>query len=153
MRGFEMYLYYHLHEHYRLIDLRGQSFSLGLLTALLMDFGYYWIHRANHGYAQKTLLSFIVKSSNGITWYILTITEINILWAHHQVHHSSDDFSVSVGLRHGIFNNWLSWVGFVKKKQHLMFSYLFYFCRICTRCFILPLLSSSHHLNSFFIYK
>ncbi|EFX62762.1 hypothetical protein DAPPUDRAFT_52760, partial [Daphnia pulex] len=72
------------HEHYRLIDLSEQSTWLGLFTAVLIDFGYYWIHRANH--------------------------EINILWAHHQVHHSSDDFNMSVGVRHGIFNNWLCWI-------------------------------------------
>jgi alkylglycerol monooxygenase len=53
MRGFEMCLYCHLHEHYRLIDLSEQSTWLGLFTAVLIDFGYYWIHRANHGNMQK----------------------------------------------------------------------------------------------------
>ena len=55
MRGFEMYLYCHLHEHYRLIDLPEQSTLFGLFTALIIDFGYYWIHRANHGNVQKPL--------------------------------------------------------------------------------------------------
>ena len=48
-----MYLYCYLHEHFRLIDLSEQSAWFGLFTALLMDFGYYWIHRANHGNTQK----------------------------------------------------------------------------------------------------
>ena len=86
-----------------------------------------------------------------ITWYVLTLTEIDILWAHHQVHHSSDDFSMSVGVRHGIFNNWLSWVGFVKINIQSLLS-PFDFCHV-RRFYILPLLFSSHHLSSFSIYK
>ena len=41
---------------------------------------------------------------------IIVFAEINILWSHHQVHHSADDFNMSVGLRHGILNAWLTWV-------------------------------------------
>lgn len=37
--------------------------------------------------------------------YVLKI-EIHILWAQHQVHHSSEDYNLAVGLRQSIFHTW-----------------------------------------------
>ncbi|KAK7065351.1 hypothetical protein SK128_004659 [Halocaridina rubra] len=51
---------------------------------VLVDFGFYWFHRASH--------------------------EIMILWAIHQVHHTSEDFSLAVGLRHSPLQRLFSWV-------------------------------------------
>jgi sterol desaturase/sphingolipid hydroxylase (fatty acid hydroxylase superfamily) len=44
-----------------------------LLTIVLVDFVYYWNHRAEH--------------------------RIRLFWAHHSVHHSSTDFNLTVALR------------------------------------------------------
>ncbi|XP_066984230.1 alkylglycerol monooxygenase-like [Macrobrachium rosenbergii] len=53
-------------------------------TFLFIDFIYYWIHRANH--------------------------EINFLWAiAHQMHHSAEDYNLSMALRVSVFQRALSW--------------------------------------------
>lgn len=55
------------------------------LTALVLyDFCYYWLHRLNH--------------------------EVNILWAAHVVHHSSEEFNLSTALRQsstGFLSSWI----------------------------------------------
>ncbi|KAK3873340.1 hypothetical protein Pcinc_021628 [Petrolisthes cinctipes] len=55
-----------------------------IALVILIDLGYYWLHRASH--------------------------EIMVLWAIHQVHHSSQDFTVAVGLRHSPIQRLFSWV-------------------------------------------
>lgn len=47
------------------------------------DLGYYWFHRLSH--------------------------EINIIWASHSVHHSSEDYNLSTALRQSAFQNFMSW--------------------------------------------
>lgn len=49
-----------------------------------MDFCYYWVHRSNH--------------------------EVHFLWAHHQVHHSSEEFNLAVGLRQSVLQHWCNFV-------------------------------------------
>ena len=58
-----------IYHEYRLVDLPWDSFITWILTAVLLDLGYYWFHRASH--------------------------EIGLLWAVHQVHDTiiSDLFS------------------------------------------------------------
>ncbi|XP_053638758.1 alkylglycerol monooxygenase isoform X2 [Cherax quadricarinatus] len=62
---------------FRLWDLPWDSpyTWLGAFTGI--DFCYYWIHRANH--------------------------ELNILWAIHQVHHSSEDYNFGTAMRNSVF--------------------------------------------------
>ncbi|KAL3280380.1 hypothetical protein HHI36_017867 [Cryptolaemus montrouzieri] len=60
----------------KLPNLSWNSLWTWYLAALAMDFFYYWGHRASH--------------------------EIHILWAQHQVHHSSEEFNTAVGLRQSI---------------------------------------------------
>jgi alkylglycerol monooxygenase len=64
------------------------SHPLTWLTALLLyDFCYYWLHRLNH--------------------------EVNILWAAHVVHHSSEEFNLSTALRQsstGFLSSWIFYV-------------------------------------------
>jgi len=43
----------------------------------------------------------------------LCILEIHIFWAQHQVHHSSEEFNVTVGIRQSVFQ---SLVGIVSEK-------------------------------------
>lgn len=74
--------YHYIHSHIGLsIDL---SWSLIIFTVLGIDFFYYWFHRMAH--------------------------EINFLWASHNVHHSSEDFNLTVALRQSIFQVYLSWI-------------------------------------------
>ncbi|CAG9795387.1 unnamed protein product [Diatraea saccharalis] len=79
-RGAEAYLYTWVYTHYRLIDLPWNHTATWFLAALGVDFCYYWMHRACH--------------------------EIHILWAQHQVHHTSEDFNMGVGIRQSILQGW-----------------------------------------------
>jgi len=51
---------------------------------LLVDFAYYWMHRLSH--------------------------EVHILWAGHVVHHSSEEYNLTVALRQSAVHGLFSWV-------------------------------------------
>jgi len=70
-------LYAWVHTHYRVVDLAWDSPYTWLLTAVLVDLGYYWFHRASH--------------------------EVGLLWAVHQVHHSSEEFNLTTAFRQPVF--------------------------------------------------
>ncbi|XP_019614554.1 PREDICTED: alkylglycerol monooxygenase-like [Branchiostoma belcheri] len=75
--GVEMMAYVWLYRHLRLVDMSWDS-PLTWWTAFFgVEFGYYWSHRLHH--------------------------EVNILWAAHQVHHSSDDYNILSSLRTSAF--------------------------------------------------
>ncbi len=54
---------------------------------VLVDLAYYWMHRLSH--------------------------EVNILWAGHVVHHSSEEYNLTVALRQSSLHGLLSWVFYV----------------------------------------
>ena len=54
---------------------------------LLVDFAYYWSHRLSHG--------------------------INLLWAGHVVHHSSEEYNLAVALRQSSLHGLMTWVFYV----------------------------------------
>merc|ERR1719490_506135 len=66
-----------VHTHYRLVDLPWNSPWTWILTAVLVDLGYYWFHRASH--------------------------EVGVLWAVYQVHHSSEEFNLTTAFRQPFF--------------------------------------------------
>ena len=70
-------LYVHIHQHHRLADLAWDSTSTWVAAALALDCGYYWFHRASH--------------------------EVAVLWAVHQVHHSSQEFNLTTAFRQPFF--------------------------------------------------
>jgi len=70
-------LYSWVHTHYRVVDLPWDSVWTWVLTAVLVDLGYYWFHRASH--------------------------EVGVLWAVHQAHHSSEEFNLSTAFRQPVF--------------------------------------------------
>lgn len=70
-------LYAWTYTHYRVVELPWSSPWTWLLTALLVDLGYYWFHRASH--------------------------EVGLLWAVHQVHHSSEEFNLTTAFRQPVF--------------------------------------------------
>ncbi|XP_045602620.2 alkylglycerol monooxygenase [Procambarus clarkii] len=96
---------------YRLLDLPWASPYTWFGALVFVDFCYYWIHRANH--------------------------ELNILWAVHQVHHSSEDYNLATAVRlsvlqraaHFGFYQPLALLGFPLPTVvvHVAFNYLFQF--------------------------
>ncbi|KAG7168155.1 Alkylglycerol monooxygenase-like 2 [Homarus americanus] len=96
---------------YRIWDLPWNSPYTWFGALILVDFCYYWIHRANH--------------------------ELNILWAVHQIHHSSEDYNLATSVRlsvlqragHFGFYHPLALIGFPVSivVAHTAFNYLFQF--------------------------
>ncbi|PNF44131.1 Alkylglycerol monooxygenase [Cryptotermes secundus] len=86
-RGAENWVYIYVHEHFCLVELPWDSAWTWYLAVLGVDFCYYWLHRACH--------------------------EVHILWAQHQVHHSSEEYNLPVGLRHSILQNWCGFIFYV----------------------------------------
>ena len=58
-----------------------------VLALVLYDFFYYWVHRTGH--------------------------EVNILWAAHVVHHSSEEFNMSTAMRQSSTGFYFRWVFYV----------------------------------------
>lgn len=83
-RGAEYYAYITIYEKYHRWNLQWDSIWTWYITALGVDFCYYWVHRSNH--------------------------EVHFLWAHHQVHHSSEEFNLAVGLRQSILQHWCNFI-------------------------------------------
>src|SRR4029079_11179551 len=61
---------------HRLFDLPKSSVALWLAAVVVVDFLYYWWHRLSH--------------------------EVNLLWAAHVVHHTSEDYNLAVALRQSV---------------------------------------------------
>ncbi|XP_006832354.1 PREDICTED: alkylglycerol monooxygenase [Chrysochloris asiatica] len=83
-RSIELTSYVYIWENYRLFNLPWDSPWTWYLTFLGVDFGYYWFHRMAH--------------------------EVNIMWAGHQTHHSSEDYNLSTALRQSAFQVYTSWI-------------------------------------------
>ncbi|XP_062395673.1 alkylglycerol monooxygenase isoform X1 [Sardina pilchardus] len=83
-RGLELSSYIYFWNNYRIIELPWDSAWTWWLAFLCVDFCYYWVHRFAH--------------------------ELNILWAAHQVHHSSEYYNLSTALRQSVTQQCTSWV-------------------------------------------
>lgn len=59
-----------------------RAWVVWLVAFVGVDFLYYWWHRASH--------------------------EVNVLWAAHVVHHSSEDYNLAVALRQAVLTSWTS---------------------------------------------
>lgn len=57
-----------------------------------VDFAFYWIHRAGHG---KELPKQDLEKV-----FTFPFSEVNFLWAIHQMHHSSEHFNLTTSLRY-----------------------------------------------------
>ncbi|CAB3381036.1 Hypothetical predicted protein [Cloeon dipterum] len=109
-RGAESAAYIFIYQKFRLVDLAWDNAVTWYLAALGVDFCYYWVHRASH--------------------------EVHVLWAQHQVHHSSEDYNVAVGLRQSILQGWCGFIFYLPLAffippahflTHQQFSLLFQF--------------------------
>jgi sterol desaturase/sphingolipid hydroxylase (fatty acid hydroxylase superfamily) len=67
----------------RILQIGNESVAAWIFTFFAVDFIYYWWHRLSH--------------------------EVNLLWAAHVTHHSSEDYNLAVALRQSIFTSWTSW--------------------------------------------
>lgn len=84
VRGIQFAAYIYIYNNWRIVTLPWDSAWTWWICFLGVDLGYYWLHRASH--------------------------EINILWAAHQVHHSSEDYNLSTALRQSVFQNYSVWM-------------------------------------------
>ncbi|CAG2174203.1 unnamed protein product, partial [Oppiella nova] len=65
-----------IHNNFRIVDLPLHSVWTWIFSLLLVEFTYYWTHRALH--------------------------EINILWAAHQFHHMAEDVNITTTIRDSV---------------------------------------------------
>ncbi|XP_045494059.1 alkylglycerol monooxygenase-like [Colias croceus] len=109
-RGAEFYAYNWIYNNWKMVDLPWDSTTTWVLAALGMDFCYYWMHRACH--------------------------ESHVLWAQHQVHHTSEDFNMGVGIRQSFVQGWCGFAFYLplalaippaQFMVHHQFSYLYMF--------------------------
>ncbi|XP_066515311.1 alkylglycerol monooxygenase [Hoplias malabaricus] len=84
VRSLEMSSYIYVWNNYHILELPWDSAWTWWLAFLGVDFGYYWVHRFSH--------------------------ELNILWAAHQVHHSSEYYNLTTALRQSVTQQCASWV-------------------------------------------
>lgn len=75
-------IYYLVLDHIALLELPNQWWTW-VLAFVIYDFCYYWNHRMGH--------------------------EVNVLWAAHVVHHSSEDYNLTTALRQSS-SSFLSWI-------------------------------------------
>ncbi|HEX4910037.1 MAG TPA: sterol desaturase family protein, partial [Permianibacter sp.] len=76
-------MYWWVYSQWHWLTLAVDSVWVWLLALLLYDFLYYWVHRCGH--------------------------EVNLMWAAHQVHHSSEYFNLSTALRQSATTVLWSW--------------------------------------------
>lgn len=81
MKGLILGGYLWVYEHYAFLDIPVTWWS-AILCLFAFDFLYYWAHRWSHG--------------------------VNFLWAAHVVHHSSEEYNLSVALRQSWIHNLLA---------------------------------------------
>ncbi|KAF8764271.1 Alkylglycerol monooxygenase like protein [Argiope bruennichi] len=84
LEGWRFAVYAYIYTHWRIVTLPWDSSWTWIIAFLVADFLYYWTHRASH--------------------------EINILWAGHQLHHSSEDYNFITALRQSILVTHFVWV-------------------------------------------
>ncbi|KAM9304692.1 alkylglycerol monooxygenase [Morus bassanus] len=83
-RSIDLISYIYVWNNYRLFELPWDSPWTWYLTLLGVDLAYYFFHRISH--------------------------EVNILWAAHQVHHSSEDYNLFTALRQSLLQKYTSWI-------------------------------------------
>ena len=80
-------IYVLIYENWRLFELPRDSAVVWIVALIAYDFCYYWSHRMGH--------------------------EVNILWAAHVVHHSSEYYNLSTALRQTSTGSLFGWLFYV----------------------------------------
>ena len=73
--------------HFPWLDVRIPELASWSVVFVLVDLAYYWSHRMSH--------------------------EVHLLWAGHVVHHSSEEYNLSVALRQSSLHGLMTWVFYV----------------------------------------
>ncbi|KAJ3267921.1 hypothetical protein HDV01_003721 [Terramyces sp. JEL0728] len=84
IKGVEITSYVYVWENFRLYPMDPTSLTTWFTAFLAADCAYYWFHRLAH--------------------------EVNIMWAGHVVHHSSEYYNQSTALRQSFFQPFTSWM-------------------------------------------
>ncbi|XP_060068815.1 alkylglycerol monooxygenase-like [Ylistrum balloti] len=109
-RGTNLATYIWVYERWNIISLPWDSPWTWLFGLVFVDFGYYWVHRTGH--------------------------EMNIMWAGHQTHHSSEDYNLSTALRQSAIHRYFNWMFYLPLALfmppsvflvHLQFNLLYQF--------------------------
>ncbi|KAK7480947.1 hypothetical protein BaRGS_00027762, partial [Batillaria attramentaria] len=109
-RAAEVAAYIWAYKRFCIYSLPWNSPWTWLAALLLVDLGYYWVHRCGH--------------------------EVNIMWAGHQTHHSSEDYNLSTALRQSVIHRYLSWMFYLplalfipptQFQVHIQFNLLYQF--------------------------
>ena len=83
-QGLELKIYVWIYNCVHLVDLDVHKTSTWFLFFILVDLMYYFIHRAAH--------------------------EVNAIWGAHQVHHNSEDFTISTTMRQSLLQPFIGWI-------------------------------------------
>lgn len=83
-RSIELSAYLWFYERFNWVELPWNNPWTWVLGMIGVDFGYYWVHRCGH--------------------------EVNIIWAAHQTHHSSEDYNLTTALRQSCILKYISWM-------------------------------------------
>ena len=97
--SFEIISYIWVYNNFCVINLPWNSAVTWWLAFLAVDFGYYWFHRMAHG-----------KWQFFRCYHNYFAIEINLFWMAHQVHHSSEEYTLSTALRQSMMQRFTSWV-------------------------------------------
>ncbi len=81
--AFSVYMYSLLVTHFGMFTWDAGNVWVWVFALVLYDFCYYWVHRAGH--------------------------EINLFWASHVIHHSSEDFNLATALRQSATGFYFKW--------------------------------------------
>ncbi|XP_060068810.1 alkylglycerol monooxygenase-like [Ylistrum balloti] len=109
-RGVELATYIWVYEHWNVISLPWDNPWTWLFGLVFVDFGYYIVHRTGH--------------------------EMNIMWAGHQTHHSSEDYNLGTALRQSAVHRYFNWIFYLPLALvmppsvflvHLQFNLLYQF--------------------------
>lgn len=84
LTGPEIAAYLWVHQRFCLYELPWDSPWTWVVAFFLQDLTYYWVHRLGH--------------------------EVNIFWAGHQTHHSSEDYNLSTALRQSMIHKYFTWM-------------------------------------------
>jgi alkylglycerol monooxygenase len=87
LKLFTFGIYVAIYTHARLFDWPAEGLLWGVAALLFSDFCYYWAHRLGH--------------------------EVNILWASHVVHHSSEYYNLTTALRQTSTGHFFGWIFYI----------------------------------------
>lgn len=84
LKGISLFAYFYLYENYRIATIPIESVFGWAACIVLWDFCYYWFHRVSH--------------------------EVNLFWAGHVIHHTSEEYNLIVALRQSGIGGFISWI-------------------------------------------